>query len=144
MLPPMPREWLFPGTSDGICSLQRSEDSITTQFPMGILEELDFSRWTFWDLGLLRNKDAVALIKKNHNIDVKIDELQMDDPNVFKLIGEGRTAGVFQLESAGMTQFMKELQPASLEDIIAGISCIGRVLWIRFQDILETKTIRSL
>jgi len=64
----------------------------------------------------------VALIKKNHNIDVKIDELQMDDPNVFKLIGEGRTAGVFQLESAGMTQFMKELQPASLEDIIAGIS----------------------
>jgi len=89
MLPPMPREWLFPGTSDGICSLQRSEDSITTQFPMGILEELGLLKMDFLGLRTLTViRDAVALIKKNHNIDVKIDELQMDDPNVFKLIGE--------------------------------------------------------
>jgi len=78
---------------------------------MGILEELGLLKMDFLGLRTLTViRDAVALIKKNHNIDVKIDELQMDDPNVFKLIGEGRTAGVFQLESAGMTQFMKELQ----------------------------------
>jgi DNA polymerase-3 subunit alpha len=48
--------------------------------------------------------------------------MDMDDENVYKMIGDGRTSGVFQLESAGMTQFMKDLQPTSLEDIIAGIS----------------------
>ncbi|HOM03091.1 MAG TPA: DNA polymerase III subunit alpha [Acetivibrio sp.] len=103
--------------------LQKSEDSITTQFTMGLLEELGLLKMDFLGLRTLTViRDAVALVNKNHNKDIKIDELRMDDPNVFKLIGEGRTAGVFQLESAGMTQFMKELQPASLEDIIAGIS----------------------
>jgi len=62
----------------------RSEDSITTQFPMGILEELGLLKMDFLGLRTLTViRDAVALIKKNHNIDVKIDELQMDDPNVF-------------------------------------------------------------
>ncbi len=103
--------------------LQKSEDSITTQFTMGLLEELGLLKMDFLGLRTLTViRDAVALINKNHNKDISINELKMDDPNVFKLIGEGRTAGVFQLESAGMTQFMKELQPASLEDIIAGIS----------------------
>jgi DNA polymerase-3 subunit alpha len=67
-------------------------------------------------------RDAIYLIYKEHGIKLEIDKLDMNDGDVYRTIGEGRTSGVFQLESGGMTQFMKELQPASLEDIIAGIS----------------------
>ncbi|MCX7746280.1 MAG: DNA polymerase III subunit alpha [Clostridia bacterium] len=103
--------------------LQKNEDSVTTQFTMGLLEELGLLKMDFLGLRTLTViRDAVELIEKNHGKEIQIDGLNMDDPNVFKLIGEGRTAGIFQLESAGMTQFMKELQPSCLEDIIAGIS----------------------
>jgi DNA polymerase III subunit alpha len=67
-------------------------------------------------------RDAVDLVKRNHGRQLDMDSLEMDDRRVFKIIGDGKTAGIFQLESGGMTQFMKELQPSSLEDIIAGIS----------------------
>ena len=103
--------------------LQKSEDSITTQFTMGLLEELGLLKMDFLGLRTLTViRDSVSLIKKNYGKDIEIDKLKMDDPKVFKLIGEGRTSGVFQLESAGMIQFMKELQPSSFEDVIAGIS----------------------
>ena len=103
--------------------LQKNEGSITTQFPMGTLEELGLLKMDFLGLRTLTViRDALDLIKKNHGVEIDIDSLEMDDPEVFKMIGEGKTSGVFQLESAGMTQFMKELQPSSLEDIIAGIS----------------------
>jgi len=124
--------------------LQRSEDSITTQFPMGILEELGLLKMDFLGLRTLTViRDAVALIKKNHNIDVKIDELQMDDPNVFKLIGEDGRRSV----PIGKCGYDPVHEGAS-----AGVSGrynsrhipVSPVLWIRFQDILETKTIRSL
>ena len=61
------------------------------------------------------------MIKENKGIDVQYDE-EMKDPNAYKLWGEGKTIGIFQFESAGMTRFMKELKPDSLEDIIAGVS----------------------
>ena len=103
--------------------LQKNDESITTQFPMGQLEEMGLLKMDFLGLRTLTViRDAVDLIYSNYNIIVDIDRLEMNDPNVFKIIGEGRTSGVFQLESAGMTQFMKELMPTSLEDIIAGIS----------------------
>lgn len=103
--------------------LQKNDDIITTQFPMGQLEELGLLKMDFLGLRTLTViRDAVDLIYKDHGARVDIDNLEMNDPNVFRLIGEGRTSGIFQLESAGMTQFMKELQPSSLEDIIAGIS----------------------
>lgn len=103
--------------------LQKNEESVTTQFTMGLLEELGLLKMDFLGLRTLTViRDAVELIKKNHNKEIDIDNLVMDDLNVYKMIGEGKTSGVFQLESAGMTQFMKELQPSSLEDIIAGIS----------------------
>ncbi|HEX3029339.1 MAG TPA: DNA polymerase III subunit alpha [Clostridia bacterium] len=103
--------------------LQRNEDSITTQFTMGLLEELGLLKMDFLGLRTLTViRDAIDLINKNYGRVVDFDTMSMDDRGVFKLIGEGRTSGVFQLESAGMTQFMKELQPSSLEDIIAGIS----------------------
>ncbi|NTV91696.1 MAG: DNA polymerase III subunit alpha, partial [Clostridiales bacterium] len=103
--------------------LQKNEESVTTQFTMGLLEELGLLKMDFLGLRTLTVlRDAVALTMKNHGVDINLDTLPMDDPDVYKMIGEGKTAGVFQLESAGMTQFMKELQPTSLEDIIAGIS----------------------
>lgn len=103
--------------------LQKNDESITTQFPMGQLEEMGLLKMDFLGLRTLTViRDAVDLVYKNYNIRVDIDRLEMNDPNVFKIIGEGKTAGVFQLESAGMTQFLKELHPSSFEDIIAGIS----------------------
>jgi DNA polymerase-3 subunit alpha len=103
--------------------LQRNEGNITTQFSMGHLEELGLLKMDFLGLRTLTViRDTVFLANKNHNLNIEIDAIDMDDPEVYKLIGEGKTSGMFQLESAGMTQFMKELQPGSLEDIIAGIS----------------------
>jgi len=103
--------------------LQKNDDVVTTQFSMGLLEELGLLKMDFLGLRTLTViRDAVELIKKNHGREIDINKINMDDKAVFRLICEGKTAGVFQLESAGMTQFMKELQPSSLEDIIAGIS----------------------
>ncbi len=103
--------------------LQKNDESVTTQFPMGTLEELGLLKMDFLGLRTLTViRDAKELIFKNHGIGLDMDKLDMDDPDVYKMIGEGKTTGVFQLESAGMTQFMKDLQPSSLEDVIAGIS----------------------
>ncbi len=103
--------------------LQKNDESITTQFSMGLLEELGLLKMDFLGLRTLTViRDAVELVKKNHGIEIDIEKMNMEDKNVYKMIGEGKTSGIFQLESAGMTQFMKELMPASLEDIIAGIS----------------------
>ena len=66
-------------------------------------------------------EDAKKLVKQNRGIDVEFDK-DMNDPKVYKLWGEGHSIGIFQFESAGMTSFMKELKPDSLEDIIAGVS----------------------
>lgn len=103
--------------------LQKNEDIITTQFSMNLLEELGLLKMDFLGLRTLTViRDTIELVKKNYNKKIDIDDIAMDDESVYKMIGEGKTAGIFQLESAGMTQFMKELQPSSLEDIIAGIS----------------------
>lgn len=103
--------------------LQKNDESVTTQFTMGLLEELGLLKMDFLGLRTLTViRDAVALIYRNHGIKLDIEKLNMDDADVYRMIGDGKTSGVFQLESSGMTQFMKELQPASLEDIIAGIS----------------------
>ena len=68
--------------------------------------------------------DAIKMVKVNKGIDIDLDKIDFDDKEVYKMIGEGKTAGVFQLESPGMTSFMKELKPDNLEDIIAGIVLI--------------------
>ncbi|TYQ12977.1 UNVERIFIED_CONTAM: DNA polymerase-3 subunit alpha [Acetivibrio alkalicellulosi] len=103
--------------------LQKNDDSVTTQFTMGLLEELGLLKMDFLGLRTLTViRDTVNLANKNYDKQINIDNIDMNDENVYKLIGEGKTTGVFQLESMGMTQFMKELQPTSLEDIIAGIS----------------------
>ncbi|WP_010294652.1 DNA polymerase III subunit alpha [Clostridium senegalense] len=103
--------------------LQKNEEMIVTQFTMGTLEELGLLKMDFLGLRTLTvMRDCVKFIKENRGIDIDLDKIDLDDQNVYKMIGEGKTVGVFQLESAGMTSFMKELKPDSLEDIIAGIS----------------------
>ena len=97
--------------------LQKNEDNIVAQFDMTTLEELGLLKMDF--LGL---SDAVKMIKANRGIEIDLDKINFEDKEVYKMIGEGKTAGVFQLESPGMTSFMKELKPDCLEDIIAGIS----------------------
>ena len=103
--------------------LQKNEDMIVAQFDMTTLEELGLLKMDFLGLRTLTvMNDAVKMIKENRNIDIDLDKIDFDDKEVYKMLGEGKTVGVFQLESAGMTSFMKELKPDSLEDIIAGIS----------------------
>lgn len=103
--------------------LQKNEESIVTQFTMNTLEELGLLKMDFLGLRTLTvMRDTVDMVKDNRGVDIDIDNLPLQDPEVYKMIGEGKTVGVFQLESAGMTSFMKELKPDSLEDIIAGIS----------------------
>lgn len=103
--------------------LQKNDEMIVTQFGMTTLEELGLLKMDFLGLRTLTvMNDAINMVKENRGIDIDLDKIDMEDQEVYKMIGEGNTAGVFQLESAGMTSFMKELKPDSLEDIIAGIS----------------------
>lgn len=102
-----------------------SDDTITTQFPMTTLEELGLLKMDFLGLRTLTViQNAVKLVNKKLPEDkqLDIDHIDYDDKGVFELIGSGKTDGIFQLESAGMKNFMKELKPQNLEDIIAGIS----------------------
>ena len=104
---------LYVNTKDG---------TITTQYIMTTLEELGLLKMDFLGLRTLTViQDAINLVKKHRGIDVKFDE-SMSDPKVYKLWATGETQGIFQFESQGMTNFMKELKPDSLEDIIAGVS----------------------
>jgi len=103
--------------------MQKNDGNIVTQFPMGTLEELGLLKMDFLGLRTLTvMRDAVDMIKKGRGIDIDLDKIDFNDKEVYKMIGDGKTVGVFQLESPGMTSFMKELKPDNLEDIIAGIS----------------------
>lgn len=103
--------------------LNANDGVVTTQFPMNTLEELGLLKMDFLGLRTLTViQNALNLIQINHNILIDIDEIPLDDPDVFKLISSSNTEGIFQLESAGMKSFMRELQPGNFEDIIAGIS----------------------
>ena len=100
-----------------------SDGTITTQFVMTTIEELGLLKMDFLGLRTLTViKNAVTLVEKNHGIKIDVDKIDYDDKKVLDSIGTGKCDGVFQLESAGMKNFMKELKPQSLEDVIAGIS----------------------
>lgn len=109
---------------DEYVPLSRAQDgSITTQFTMTTLEELGLLKMDFLGLRTLTViQNAVKLAKKSKGVDIDIDHIDYDDKAVLDSLGTGKTDGVFQLESTGMKNFMKELKPQSLEDIIAGIS----------------------
>ena len=98
------------------------DDLISTQFIMTTLEELGLLKMDFLGLRTLTViQDTINLVKQNSGTDVEYDA-QMNDPKVYKLWQDGDTMGIFQFESQGITNFMKELKPDCLEDIIAGVS----------------------
>ena len=109
---------------DEYVPLSRAQDgSITTQFTMTTLEELGLLKMDFLGLRTLTViQNAVHLVEQNRGIRQDIRKIDFNDKKVLDSLGTGRTDGVFQLESAGMKSFMKELKPQSLEDVIAGIS----------------------
>ncbi len=115
---------ICPKAADEFVPLQRGADgSITTQYIMTTLEELGLLKMDFLGLRTLTViRDAVRLIEKSTGRHIDIDNIDYADPEVLGLMGSGRTEGIFQLESAGMKAFMKELKPQSLEDVTAGIS----------------------
>ena len=110
--------------ADEFVPLSRGGDgTITTQYTMTTLEELGLLKMDFLGLRTLTViQDAVKLVNKAHQGTLDIDKIDYDDQSVMELIGSGHTEGIFQLESPGMKNFMKELKPKSLEDITAGIS----------------------
>ena len=100
-----------------------SDGSIVTQFTMTTLEELGLLKMDFLGLRTLTViQNAVNMIEKDTGVHIDVDHIDYDDKKVLESLGTGKTDGVFQLESTGMKNFMKELRPQSLEDVIAGIS----------------------
>jgi len=110
--------------ADEFVPLSRGSDgAITTQFTMTTIEELGLLKMDFLGLRTLTViKNAVRNVEKTHGIVIDVDKIDYDDKKVLASLGTGRTDGVFQLESQGMKNFMKELKPQNLEDVIAGIS----------------------
>ena len=104
--------------------LSRAQDgSIVTQFTMTTLEELGLLKMDFLGLRTLTViQNAVKMIEQSTGVFLDMQKIDYNDKKVLDSLGTGRTDGVFQLESAGMKNFMKELKPQSLEDVIAGIS----------------------
>lgn len=109
---------------DEYVPLSRASDgTITTQFTMTTLEELGLLKMDFLGLRTLTViQNAARLAAKGTGREIDMDTIDYDDKAVFASLATGKTDGVFQLESTGMKNFMKELKPQSLEDVIAGIS----------------------
>ncbi|MDO4289351.1 MAG: DNA polymerase III subunit alpha [Eubacterium sp.] len=103
--------------------LYRNGDVITTQFPMGLLEDLGLIKMDFLGLRTLTViRDALENIRHSQGKTIDLDTIDYADKGVYAMLSRGETLGVFQLESKGMISFMKDLQPENFEDIIAGIS----------------------
>ncbi|RHO81825.1 DNA polymerase III subunit alpha [Clostridiaceae bacterium AF42-6] len=109
---------------DEYVPLSRAQDgSLTTQFTMTTLEELGLLKMDFLGLRTLTViQNAVRMAEQGHGCKIDVDHIDYNAKAVLDSLGTGKTDGVFQLESTGMKNFMKELKPQSLEDIIAGIS----------------------
>lgn len=103
--------------------LQRSGDDVTTQFDMKEVEQLGMLKMDFLGLRTLTDiAKAKEYIKEDFGVELDFHELGYEDEGTYKMIGEGETDAVFQLESPGMKRFMRDLKPSTFEDIIAGIS----------------------
>lgn len=105
--------------------LQRSSDGqdIITQYEMHSVEALGLLKMDFLGLSNLTIiENALDLVKKNYGLEVNIEKIPLDDKKTFKLLQEGRTTGIFQLEGSGMRRYLKELKPTQFEDIALMIS----------------------
>ena len=106
-----------------LAPLSKNDESIVVQFDKNNVEQIGLLKFDFLGLRTLTVlRDAAEMVIENKGIWINYDSISLDDQNIFKMISRGETEGVFQLESAGMTSFMTDLMPNSIEDIIAGIS----------------------
>lgn len=121
--------------------LQRAQKGgISTQYSMNPVEELGLLKMDFLGLSNLTTiKNALRIISKVHNQNVDIAEIPLDDKKTFELLARGDTTGVFQLESAGMKRYLKELKPTAFDDIIAMVALYrpGPMQWI--EDFIDRK-----
>ncbi|MBX2842200.1 MAG: DNA polymerase III subunit alpha, partial [Flammeovirgaceae bacterium] len=102
-----------------VCT-SKDADLLVTQFDGKVVESAGMLKMDFLGLKTLTIiKDAIRLIKKNHGVDIDIDEIPLDDPKTFELYQAGKTVGTFQFESPGMQKYLKELKPTNIEDLIA-------------------------
>ena len=103
--------------------LQTNDDVVTTQYPMGTLEQLGLLKMDFLGLRTLNViGDSLTLIAEGGGPKMKSEEIPMDDDAVYQMISSGDTEGVFQLESGGMTSFLTNMKPRNFEDVVAAIS----------------------
>ncbi|MBP3816035.1 MAG: DNA polymerase III subunit alpha [Firmicutes bacterium] len=108
---------------DEYVPLYNGDKGVATQFNMTTIEELGLLKMDFLGLrNLTVIRDALELIEKNHGVKIDFSKMGFEDPKVYEMIAEGDTMGVFQLESGGMTSFMKNLKPSGFEDVVAGIA----------------------
>ena len=111
---------------DEYVPLYLADKGLSTQFNMTTIEELGLLKMDFLGLrNLTIIRDALAMIEKDHGVKIDFSRMEYDDPKVYEIIAKGNTEGIFQLESGGMTQFMKNLKPDCFEDIVAGISPVS-------------------
>lgn len=102
---------------------KQNDGTISTQFTMNTIADLGLLKMDFLGLRTLTViQNTIDEIKRNKNIELDINKIDLSDKNVYELISSGKTEGIFQLESNGMKQFMKELKPKVIDDIVAGIS----------------------
>ncbi|MCI8647161.1 MAG: DNA polymerase III subunit alpha [Firmicutes bacterium] len=108
---------------DEYVPLYLSDKGVSTQFTMTTIEELGLLKMDFLGLrNLTVIRDALEMIEKNHGVSIDFAKMTYDDAKTYELIAKGNTQGIFQLESGGMTQFMKNLKPDCFEDIVAGVA----------------------
>ena len=108
---------------DEYVPLYLADKGLSTQFNMTTIEELGLLKMDFLGLkNLTIIRDTLEMIEKEHGVKIDFSKMECDDPAVFKTIANGNTQGIFQLESGGMTSFMKDLKPDCFEDIVAGIA----------------------
>ena len=102
--------------------LQKNDEVITTQYPMGIIEKLGLLKMDFLGLRTLTViRDTLDMLAQQ-GMQLKVEDIPMDDPAIYEMISRGDTDGVFQLEGAGMRNFLSNMKPENFEDIIAAIS----------------------
>jgi len=102
--------------------LQRNDEVITTQFPMGTIERLGLLKMDFLGLRTLTVIRDTLDLMRDAGVDMRAEDIPLDDHAVYDMISEGETDGVFQLESGGMRAFLSNMKPQNFEDIIAAIS----------------------
>ncbi len=108
---------------DEYVPLYLADKGLSTQFNMTTIEELGLLKMDFLGLrNLTIIRDALEMIEENHGVKIDFASMDYDDPAVYDMISRGNTQGIFQLESGGMTQLMKNLRPDCFEDVVAGIS----------------------